>query len=96
MDVFYQLQGVTFEWDAEKAKINIGKHGVTFQEACETFFDPFYKSGNSLFEDEQREFIIVFTFDFRLLLTIFIERSDKVRIISARLATKEEQKIYAE
>ena len=40
MDITYQLQGVLFEWDENKAKINIQKHGVTFEEAAEVFFDP--------------------------------------------------------
>jgi uncharacterized protein len=41
MDVTYQLQGVLFEWDETKAQTNIQKHGVTFEEAAEVFFDPF-------------------------------------------------------
>jgi uncharacterized DUF497 family protein len=43
MDIIYQLQGVEFEWDAEKARSNIANHGVTFEEAAEVFFDPFYQ-----------------------------------------------------
>ena len=41
MDVTYRLQGVTFEWDEDKARANVEKHGVTFEEAAEAFFDPF-------------------------------------------------------
>jgi uncharacterized DUF497 family protein len=41
MDITYRLQGVTFEWDEEKARTNVEKHGVTFEEAAEAFFDPF-------------------------------------------------------
>ena len=41
MDRKYQLQGVEFEWDESKARDNL-KHGVTFEEAAEIFFDPFY------------------------------------------------------
>jgi hypothetical protein len=37
-----ELRGQTFEWDSEKAAINLRKHNVTFQEACEVFFDPFF------------------------------------------------------
>ena len=43
MDVVYRLQGVAFEWDAQKALRNVEKHGVTFEEAAEVFFDPFYQ-----------------------------------------------------
>ena len=60
MDVTYQLQGVLFEWDENKAQTNILKHEVTFEEAAEVFFDPFYQTGNaSVNDDEQRDFIIV-------------------------------------
>jgi uncharacterized DUF497 family protein len=47
MDIIYQLQGVAFEWDADKAQSNLEKHGVTFEEAAEVFFDPFYQSGDA-------------------------------------------------
>lgn len=40
--VVYRLQGVEFEWDDQKARENIEKHGITFEEAVEVFFDPFY------------------------------------------------------
>jgi uncharacterized DUF497 family protein len=40
--IVYRLQGVEFEWDADKARSNVEKHGVTFEEAAEVFFDPFY------------------------------------------------------
>jgi uncharacterized DUF497 family protein len=39
MDITYQLQGIAFAWDADKARSNIEKHGVTFEEAAEVFFD---------------------------------------------------------
>jgi hypothetical protein len=38
-------KGVEFEWDEEKARSNIANHGVTFEEAAEVFFDPFYQGG---------------------------------------------------
>jgi uncharacterized protein len=42
MDRIYRRQGVEFEWDESKARDNLEKHGVTFEEAAEIFFDPFY------------------------------------------------------
>ncbi len=58
MDITYQLQGIPFEWDKNKAEINIRKHGVTFEEAAEVFFDPFYQTGDaSIDEEETRDFI---------------------------------------
>ena len=49
MDIIYQyqLQGVEFEWEEEKARSNIADHGVTFEEAAEVFFDPFYQVDSS-------------------------------------------------
>ncbi|HEX6291534.1 MAG TPA: BrnT family toxin [Herpetosiphonaceae bacterium] len=58
MDVVYRLQGSEFEWDDEKAQSNIVKHGVTFEEAVEACFDPFYQTGDALVDDEQRDFIL--------------------------------------
>jgi uncharacterized DUF497 family protein len=97
MDVSYILQGVQFEWDEEKAQSNIQKHGVTFEEAAETFFDPFYQTGDASVDDkEDRDFIIGYTFSQRLLLAVYTERRDKTRIISARVATRAERKVYEE
>lgn len=59
MSITYQLQGILFEWNETKAKINIRKHGVTFEEAAEVFFDPFYQTGDaSTDKGEARDFII--------------------------------------
>jgi len=56
MDIVYRLQGIEFKWDEEKAEANVRKHGVTFEEAAEIFFDPFYRTGNaSVDEEENRE-----------------------------------------
>lgn len=48
MTVIYRFQGVEFEWDANKAQGNIENHGVTFEEAAEVFFDPFFVAGMPL------------------------------------------------
>jgi uncharacterized protein len=96
MDIIYQLQGVAFEWDANKAQSNIEKHGVTFEEAAEVFFDPFYQSGDAAEEGEPREFILGYSLAPRLLLVVYIERGERTRIISARPATRYERKLYEE
>lgn len=41
MNQRFHLQGIAFEWDEEKARINAEKHGITFEEAATVFFDPF-------------------------------------------------------
>ncbi|MBK9714629.1 MAG: BrnT family toxin [Kouleothrix sp.] len=96
MDVVYRLQGVAFEWDAQKALRNVEKHGVTFEEAAEVFFDPFYQYGDATpaDADEPREFILGYSVTQRLLLVIYVERGERTRIISARPATRPERKQY--
>lgn len=96
MEVVYHLQGREFGWDSEKASSNVVKHGVTFEEAAEVFFDPFYQTGDASVdaEEEARDFIIGYTFSNRLLLAIYAERTLQTRIISARPVTRTERKRY--
>jgi uncharacterized DUF497 family protein len=96
MNIIYQLQGVAFEWDADKAQSNLEKHGVMFEEAAEVFFDPFYQSGDATEEGEPREFILGYSLAPRLLLVVYLERGKRTRIISARPATRHERKSYEE
>jgi len=70
MDILYSFQVLTFEWDANKAKSNLQKHGVTFEEAAEAFFDPFFQTGDASGTGEQQEFIIGYTFSQQLLLVV--------------------------
>jgi uncharacterized DUF497 family protein len=94
MQIHYRLQGTEFEWDDDKARANYNKHGATFEEAVEIFFDPFYVSGDATRSDEERQFIIGYSLSQRLLLTVYTERIDNLRIISARPATRAERKLY--
>jgi len=97
MDIVYRLQGIALEWDERKAEANVRKHGVTFEEAAEIFFDPFYRTGDaSVGQEKNREFIIGYTFASRLLLAVYTERGERTRIISARPATATERRIYEE
>lgn len=94
MNVVYRLQGVEFEWDAHKAQVNVEKHGITFEEAAEAFFDPFYQTGDATVNSEQREFILGYSLAYRVLFVVYIERKERTRIISARPATRIEKKQY--
>lgn len=94
MNIVYQLRGVEFEWDSNKAESNIAKHGVTFEEAAEVFFDPLSVSGDASANDEQRDFLIGYSLAPRLLLAVYVERGQRTRIISARVATKAERRLY--
>lgn len=95
MDIVYRLQSIEFEWDGNKAQSNLEKHGVTFEEAAEVFFDPFYQEGDATSNNyEERDFIIGYSLSQRLLLVVYLERSGRNRIVSARPATRAERKLY--
>lgn len=87
-----------FEWHGTKAKINLVKHDVSFEEAMTAFYDPcqlaFYDPDNSA--DESREIMIGHSNRYRLLLVVYTIRNGKIRIISARQATKREANDYAQ
>lgn len=88
-----------FEWDPAKAKSNIRKHGVSFDEAVTVFKDPlaFIFDDTMHSEPEHREIIIGMSALRRMILVCFVERfEDVVRIISSRAATRQEIKDYEE
>jgi len=90
---------VGFEWNDRKARTNLQKHGVDFVEAASVFRDPlariFLDEGHSA--GEPREIIIGHSSRKRLLLICFTEpEKEKIRIISARSATRREQRDYEE
>jgi uncharacterized protein len=85
---------VLFEWDPEKARQNLKKHGVSFDEAVTVFYDPL----SATFDDpdhsegEQRIITVGFSSQTRLLVVGHTDRGNAVRIINARLATAHERK----
>lgn len=85
-----------FEWDARKAASNARKHKVAFEEAATIFGDPmaltFADPDHS--EDESREVTIGHTSQGRLLFVSHCERAGRMRIISARRATRVERRQY--
>lgn len=87
-----------FEWDAKKAEDNLTRHGVAFAEALTVFADPLARifGDPEHSTDERREIIIGHSEKHRLLLVSFTERAPRVRIISARKATKRERHDYEE
>ena len=87
-----------FEWDDAKAEANLRKHGVSFPEAASTFADPlaaiFPDLGHS--DDEVREILVGHSDRNRLLVVSFTERSEKIRIISSRVASAGERRNHEE
>ena len=95
MDVEFNISGQCFCWDAEKALINVFKHGVRFEQACEAFFDPFFQIHDATDDDETREAVVGLTEDWTLLFVVHLLRENEtIRIISARPVTREERSVY--
>lgn len=94
------METIRFEWDENKNRINQQKHGISFEEASTVFYDDYAV----LFDDpdhseeEERFLIIGITSKEKVCIVSHCYRSSdqKIRIISARKATKPEQKIYLE
>jgi uncharacterized DUF497 family protein len=95
MDVRITLHNITFEWDSRKAATNVRKHGVSFNVACEVFFDPFLRYlEDEMVDGELRETIIGMAENWQLLYVVYVLQADTVRIVSARKTTKSERKWY--
>ena len=95
MNVKYTLHNIAFEWDSQKAIANLRKHHVTFELACESFFDPFVcYLDDEIVGSELRERIVGLTTTWMLLYIVYVMRDDMIRIVSARLVTNAEREVY--
>ena len=87
-----------FEWDEEKAKTNLRKHGVSFHEAATVFADPlsltYHDPDHSA--SEHRYITVGVSRDGRGLMLAHADRAETVRIISARRTTRRERSQYEE
>ncbi len=87
-----------FEWDTNKAEANLSKHGISFEEAMSVFGDslsltvpdPLHSVG------EERLLLLGYSDRNRLVVVVHTEIRERLRIISARLATKRERENYEE
>ncbi|MHC9543774.1 MAG: BrnT family toxin [Vulcanimicrobiota bacterium] len=87
-----------FEWDPMKARMNLEKHGISFDEASTAFQDllsltipdPLHSEG------EERFVLLGYSHLDRLLVVVHTEQQDRIRIISARRATRKEALSYEE
>ena len=88
------IGGLIVEWNDEKYRINIKKHGIYFEDAARIFLDEnrieYYDELHSDYEDRWK--VIGKVRD--ILAVIYTERGEKYRIISARYATSEEEDEY--
>jgi uncharacterized DUF497 family protein len=89
-------RGPRFEWDTRKARDNLVEHGVSFDEAVSVFGDPLGR----IIEDphhseaEERFVLLGHSVRRRLLVVVFTERGDAIRLIGAREVTRRERKDY--
>lgn len=87
-----------FQWDPTKARKNLDKHGISFDEAASVFHDPLAATGADPDHSEGEERMVTFGLSSagQLLVVAHTERGDAIRIISARVATQHERRIYEE
>jgi uncharacterized protein len=90
--------GLLFEWDPKKARLNLKRHGISFDEASTAFRDPLSQTIEDPLhsENEERFVLIGQTIQGRILVIVHTDRGERIRIISARLATKKERLRYEE
>ncbi len=82
-----------FEWDPAKAKANIIRHGISFEDARAVFAD---LNALELLDDttEEERWRLLGKAGSEILMVVYTERGDRIRIISARKASKREQEVY--
>ena len=91
-----------FEWDTDKEKANVIKHGLSFEKASYVFADPYALSifDNDHSDDEDRWLLLGKSLNDLIIVVAHTFRNEDgvevVRIISARKATKNEQQVYFE
>jgi len=97
-DVTHELQDYIFNWDKNKNLLNIEKHGISFKEAATTFLDPnaALMDDKNHSQEEERFKIIGHSEKLNILMVSHCYREDGtvIRIISARKATKTEERYY--
>jgi hypothetical protein len=92
-----------FQWDDDKARINLSKHKVSFEEGKTIFYDPFILTFRDEFHSQKEDRLISIgtSSNERLLLVVHLEREETsegvfIRIISCRKATISERRLYEE
>ncbi|MBA3424630.1 MAG: BrnT family toxin [Rubrobacter sp.] len=85
-----------FEWDEGKARQNVEKHGVSFEEAATVFGDPLSLTiDDPLHSCEEERFVTMGeSVGYELLVIVHVDRRGIIRIVSARKATRRERKDY--
>ena len=94
MDVNFEIEDLKFEWDDNKAEINKRKHNVMFSMAARVFLDENkIDDFDELHSDGETRYKVIGLVN-KVLVVIYTERKEKIRIISARRANKKEEADY--
>jgi uncharacterized DUF497 family protein len=84
---------MSYEWDEQKRQINIKKHGIDFLDVAEVFYSDTVTIPDERFDYGENRFIVIGILKNMVVVVVYAERGENIRIISARKATKNE-KIY--
>ena len=89
---------LNFQWDENKARTNLAKHGVSFAEAATVFGDALSLTipDPAHSQREDRFIILGMSHKGKLLVVVHTERGDSIRLISARRASRKERKSHEE
>lgn len=87
---------VIFEWDPRKARANLRRHRVAFEEAMTVFYDPLsITTTDPLHSDEEDRCVIIGeSLKRRVLVVAHTDRGETIRLMSARVATPQERTRY--
>ena len=86
------LASAGFEWDDDKSRANLVKHGIDFDDASEIFYGPTVLRQSD--RNHEERWIAIGSLEDRLIAVVFTRRADVIRIISARRARKNEEREY--
>jgi hypothetical protein len=90
------MDDLQFTWDPAKAAANLSKHAVSFEDASSVFQNPLARVLPDPTHSEQEQRSLIIGRRARLLLVVFTETEDRIRIISARDASASERREYEE
>jgi len=87
---------MTYQWDNDKAKANLRKHGIDFADAVSVFSDDLAITIPDERFDEERFITVGMDAFGRVLVVVYTWRGNEIRLISARKATRPEREPYEE
>ena len=83
-----------FEWDEAKNSYNKKAHGISFETALHVFDDPYYLEVYDFEHSDDEDRYIALGKVGEVIFVVFTERKDRIRLISARIATSSERRLY--